>query len=287
MKLSNLALVTVTLFGLAAIGCKNDEADNDGDVDASQSQLIAEDQEADGADEEVEVGLDEPLSGSTPTDPGNPADGASDDEVAEKLRTNPGLFFEPAGCLTSTRSGNTITHVFADCTGPYGLVHYNGTVTTTYAREPGKLTITNDASGFELNGATISGSRVVVYTRQGSVVSKTRTGNWTGSTAKGKAIDHQANFVTTYDTATRCLTRDGSAETTIGGRSHERTLDDYKRCGIGLGGCPESGTLTLSRTKNGETGSVSISFPGGAHFVVTGPKGKQITLPLACNPNAG
>jgi hypothetical protein len=286
MKLVNLALVSVTLFGLVTVGCKKDDEEDNGTVDSSEQALISDDQEAAETDDNLEAGVDEPLSGATVADPGNPADGASDDEVAEKLRANPGLFFKPAGCLVSTRDGNKITHVFTGCTGPYGMKEFNGTITTTWQREPGKLTITNEADGFKINGATISGSRVVVYTRENAVITKTRTGNWSGTTAKGRAISHTANFVTAYDASTKCLTRDGNAQTEIGGRASARTIDGYKRCGIGLGGCPESGTLELSRTKKGDTTSVKIEFLGGPKYRVTGPKGGQITLPLVCNANA-
>ena len=287
MKLANLALVSATLLALVTVGCKKDDSDDDDDVGSTEAQLVADDKEAAETDEDLEVGLDEPLSGAVATDPGNPADGASDDEVSEKLRTNPGLFFQPAGCLVSARAGNVITHTFTGCKGPYGMTEFNGTVTTTYAREPGKLTITHEASGFKANGATISGKRVVVYTREGTVISKNRTGSWSGTTAKGRPITHEASFVTTYDASSRCLTRDGSAQTTIGGRSFERTIDGFKRCGIGRGGCPSSGTIVLSRTRQGTTMSVTIEFLGGPSYRVTGPKGGQVTLPLVCLPTAG
>ncbi len=146
--------------------------------------------------------------------------------------------------------------------------------------------ITHEANGFTANGATITGSRVVVYTRAGTVITKARTGNWSGTTAKSKPITHQANFVTTYDVATKCITRDGSAQTTIGGRSYERSIDGFKRCGIGRGGCPVSGTITLSRTKSDDTLSLSIEFLGGQSYNVTRPNGREVTRTLVCNPNA-
>ncbi|MBX3220359.1 MAG: hypothetical protein KF795_07545 [Labilithrix sp.] len=287
MKLANLALVSVTLLGILAVGCKrDDDADDDSALGSSEAQLVEDDSEATEVDDDLEAGLDEPLSGASEADPGAPADGASDDEVLEKVRTNPGRFFKPAGCITSTREGNTITHVFAGCTGPYGMARFDGTVVSTYTREPGKLTVTHQADGFSANGATISGSRVVVYTRDGSLITKSRTGSWTGTTAKGKPISHEASFVTTYDASAKCITRDGSAQTSLGGRSFERTIDGYKRCGIGRGGCPESGTIVLSRTKDGESLSITIAFPGGAKFRVTRPNGKEVTRLLLCRPNA-
>ncbi len=290
MKLANLALVSATLLALVAVGCKNDDdADDTSSNDTlgtAESQLVEDDAEATDTDEDLESGVDEPLSGGTATDPGTPADGASDDEVLEKVRTNAGKFFQPAGCITSTRDGNKITHVFAGCKGPLGLRSFDGTIVSTYVRADGKLTITHEANGFKSNGATITGSRVIEYTRNGTVITRKRTGTWSGTTGKGKEISHTANFTATWDASTKCITRDGSAQTTIGGRELSRTVTGYKRCGIGSLGCPQSGTIVLTRTKGENTATLTLSFPGGATVNVTKPNGKQVTRPLACNANA-
>jgi hypothetical protein len=286
MKLVNIALVSATLLAIVTAGCKTNDDDTDDALGTSEAQLVEDDAEAAEADDDLEGDLDEPLSGATEEDPGTPADGATDDEVMEKARTNPGRFFKPAGCIVSTRDGAKIKHVFSKCRGPFNQAEFNGTITSTYLRETGKLTVTHVADGFTANGAAITGTRVVVYTRAGSVITKTRTGAWSGTTAKGKPVSHDASFVTTYDGATKCITRDGSAQTTIGGRSFERTVDGYKRCGVGRGGCPESGTIALRRTKSGESLGVSIEFLGGVRFRVTRPNGTQVTRLLLCRPNA-
>ncbi|MBX3230560.1 MAG: hypothetical protein KIT84_02465 [Labilithrix sp.] len=297
MKLLDLALVSATVLAISVAGC-NDAADDDNDdtndpteeLGTGEAALVADDAEAAETDADLEAALDEPLSGSTaadPGDPGDPAAAASDEELGEKVRTNAGRFFEPAGCLVSTRSGNAITHVFTGCTGPFGLAKLDGTVTSTYVRAAGKLTITHEAASFTVNGASVSGTRIIEYTRAGSVITKKRTGSWTGTTAKGKDIAHAANFVTSYDASSKCITRDGSAETSIGGRSFERTLDGYRRCGIGRGGCPEAGgKLVLSRTKSDETLSLTIELLGGVRYRVTRPNGTQVTRLLLCNPRA-
>jgi hypothetical protein len=287
MKLANIAVVSAILLGSLVIGCKkeDDTTDSGDTLGSTESQLVEDDSEASDTDDDVEAGVDEPLSGATPDDPGTPADGTTDDELGEKARTNPGRWFK-AGCINSSRNGLNIKHVFAHCTGPYGMVDFNGEVNVTFAREPGKLTITYTADGFTINGAKISGSRVVVFTKNGTVITKTRTGHWTGTTAKGKDITHDANFVTTWDSATKCITREGSAQSTIGGRSFERVITDYKRCGIGRLGCPESGTITISRTKSSETLTLKIEFLGGRAYRVTRPNGKVVERQLLCNPNA-
>lgn len=297
MTLTRIALVSAAVLALAVVGCKNDSeddknggtgsGDNGATLGTNEEQLVEDDSEASGTDDDLEVSVDEPLSGGTPLDPGNPADGASDDEVLEKIRVNAGRFFK-LGCLVSTRTGNKIAHVFNDCTGPYGLAHFDGTINATYVRTAGSLTVTLDTTGFTANGASISGSRVIVYTRNGSVITKTRTGNWSGSSEKGKTLTHTANFVTTYDDSTKCLTRDGTADSTIGGRSFHRDIENYKRCGIGKLGCPEAGgSITLTRTnKADDTATVSLDFLGGTKYEITRPSGKTVDRVLICNPNA-
>lgn len=282
MNPANLALVAVVALGVSTVGCAVKAKDDPEPLGSSADELVADNEEASNADDDAEVGIDEPLSGASPGDPGTPAQGASDADLMEKVRTNPGLFFKPAGCITTTISGNTATHVFNDCTGPYGLVHFTGTVTSTYVRADGLLMITHQATGFKINGATISGSRVVAYSVSGTKITKHRTGDWSGTTAKGKPITHKADFTTTYDAAAKCITRDGSASTSIGAREFSITIAGYKRCGIGSLGCPESGEVVLERTKRGESLQVTVEFIGNGQVRITGPNGGQVTRRMIC-----
>lgn len=295
MKLTNIALLSAALFSLTVVanGCANKSDDNDDgdtstDLGTSEAQLVADDSEAAEADEDLEEGVDQPLSGASETDPENPADGASDDEVLEKVRVNAGRFFRPAGCLVSTRDGNKIQHEFKGCAGFWGLgKKFEGTVTSTYVREGNTLTVTHTASGFKANGASINGSRVVVYTREGKIITKHRTGNWQGTTKNGKDISHTADFTASYNDETKCITREGHAETTIGGRSFTRTVTGYERCGIGQGGCPNAGgKIVLTKTKSDETVTVTLDFLGENKFQITKPNGKVVTRTLVCNKNA-
>jgi hypothetical protein len=280
MKLSNVALVsTMAVLGLVAVGCaaKTDSS--------SDGTLVADDSEAQDEDDTMESGVEEPLSGADPADPGTPADGADDAELLGKVKTNPGKWFKPAGCITTTIAGNVATHVFNGCSGPYGLANFTGTVTSTYVRGNGSLTITHEATGFKANGAAVTGKRVVVYTRNGTVITKHRTGDWSGTTKSGKTFDHTADFTATWDSSTKCITRDGSAQTTVVNREFSHSISGFKRCGIGNLGCPESGTIVLERTKaSGVSASVTIEFLGGRDYTVTGPRGGKVTRALICNP---
>ena len=125
MKLANMALVsTMAVFGLVAVGCAS-KTDSGESLGTTESQLVEDGAEADDADESMESGIEEPLSGADPSDPGTPADGADDAALLGKIKTNPGKWFQPAGCITTTLAGNVATHVFKDCTGPYGFVNFN------------------------------------------------------------------------------------------------------------------------------------------------------------------
>ena len=128
---STLALALLASLGLLVTqaGCAA-AVDDDSELSTEESALVTDDQDASDAEEEVEVGLDQPLSGADPVTPGE-APSAADFLV--NIRKNPGRFFTPAGCLTSTvdEANKKVTHVFNDCTGPHGLKKYNGTMVTS------------------------------------------------------------------------------------------------------------------------------------------------------------
>lgn len=309
MKLTNLALVAVALLSIPAVtGCSHDASgsnssdpssgDNGANLGTDEAALVADDSEASDADDNLENGVDAPLSGADVADPGNPADGASDEEMLEKVRANAGKHFL-GRCLESTRDGNKIHHVFKACRAAWSLKTFEGTIHSTYVRDGNTLTITHDFDGFLANGAKLSGERVIVYTREKSassddvVISKHRTGNFSGETKNGKEISHQADFSASYDKASKCITREGSAETTLGNRTFSRTLTDYKRCGIGAHGCPEAGgklVLTKEVTKDDPSKnkdvSVSIEFLGEDKMQVTRRDGKVVERTLQCNEDA-
>jgi hypothetical protein len=283
---TSLSLLALGLIAVAGCRAKTEEDDAAEELGETEAQVVLDDEEADGLDQDLEVGLDEPLSGAAPAEPAAPPDAATQEEVLERARTNPGLFFQPAGCIQTTVSGNVATHVFTGCTGPHGLASFNGTVTSTYVLEAGKLTITHEATDFSINQATVSGKRVVAYSREGTKITRVRTGSWSGTTGQGNPITHEANFTATFDVAAKCITREGSATTSIGGRALSRTLTNYERCGIGRLGCPNSGTLVLARVKDGVEKKLTIEFLGGRTYRVTGPNGNSVERQLACREGA-
>jgi hypothetical protein len=264
-------------LGLALVACggQHSGADTSG-LDSDTAALMEDNAEVDATDEAAEVGIEESLSGST-TDPVT----LEADAAAEKSRTNPGIFFKPAGCIVSTRAANVVTHVFTDCTGPYGLRSFNGTVTSTWTKIPNGVQVVHATKGFKINDATIDHMVTIQYTKVDGVLKRTRNGNLSGTTAKGRPIKHTASYITTYDADARCLTRNGSAQSSIGLREWSRSITGYERCGIGYLGCPNSGTVKLDGPKH----DVTLQFPGGAKVNIT-VDGKTFSRTLFCNAEA-
>ncbi len=274
-----LALLASAASLAALGGCRGGDTTDTEGLSAEASALVADNDESDDVEAELEAGIEDPLNGATAGGDVEPS--ATADDAAERSRTNAGAFFQPAGCIKSTRAANVVTHVFTDCTGPSGLRSFNGTVVATWSRTGAGLEVAYKAAGFQINGATIDHTVTIGFSRAGGVATRTRKGSSTGTTAAGRPITHAADYVTTYDAATRCLRRDGSGQTTIGGASFSRAIAGYERCGIGVGGCPKSGSLTLSRPKV----DVKLAFPGGPRVDIT-VNGRTVRRALLCNASA-
>lgn len=279
MRIASSLLLALLASSVVAVGCKDrSKTDTDG-LGAEAAALVSDNDDADDAEAELEAGIEDPLSGAVS---GGEVDlSAAGDGAAEKARTNAGVFFQPAGCIVSTRAANVVTHVFTNCTGPWGMTSFNGTVVSTWSKTATGLQVVHAADDFRINGATVDHTVTIAYSKTGGVYTRTRKGTSTGTTAAGKAITHTADYVTTYDSISRCIKRDGAGQTTIGGASFSRSIKGFERCGIGLGGCPKSGLITLSRPKL----DVSLAFPGGPKVDIT-VNGKTYHRGLLCNASA-
>jgi hypothetical protein len=292
---SALVLLSTALL-VSAVGCRaktSSTTDDTTSLGSSEEALSSDNDESQEAEDNTEDGVENGLSGASITDPGTPASATDLTGLDAKIKTNPGLYFQPAGCLVSTRvSAGVWNHVFTNCTGPQGRVTYNGTITSTWKIvSASELTVTHEATSFTAKGpnvtVTFSGSRVVDYTHSGTLWTKKRTGSWSGtiernSDGKSESWTHTANFTSTWDSSTKCYTRDGSAENTIGDRSFGRTVTGYKVCG-GLFACPQSGELELDRKDGTVKITVTVVSPGVVE--ITGPRGNTVKRHLLCIGN--
>ncbi len=298
MNLSRLSLfASASLTLLALVGCtakSTSSAASEGSLGASESALEADNTDSQDAEDATEDGIENGLSGATGADPGTPAEGGDVAALDEKVKTNPGRYFTPAGCIVSTRvSAGVWNHVFLNCTEPGGKVSYTGTVKSTWAATLGSTSVKHEATDFVVKGPRVSvtlfGSREVSFTRAGAVVTKKRVGSWTGTLtrnadpSKSLPWSHQADFTSSWDTGTKCYTRDGSATNSVGGRAFGRKVSGFKVCG-GLSACPSSGQLELDR-KDGSV-KIVITFLGGQDADVARPRGTTVKAKLACTTSS-
>ncbi len=274
------SLFVVGLIVTSVTACSNRSGPDTEGLDAEAAALVSDNTDTDETEGDVEDGIEDPLSGAAPIGAGGGEVDLTPDEggLAEKARLNPGLFFKPAGCIVSARDANVVTHVFTDCTGPHGLVHFTGTVVSTWTRVANGAQVQHVAKAFQINGATVDHTVTIQYTKASGIYTKTRNGASSGATATGKTITHKASYVTVFDANTRCIERDGSSETTIGARTFSRTVAGFERCGVGSMGCPKSGTVTLARPR----ANVTLEFPGGQTVNIT-VNGRKFQRTLTCN----
>lgn len=293
MKSTLPIIVFSSVCLVAAAGCSSKTSsggESTATLDSASEALSTDDSQSQEAEDGSEEAIENGLGGATPTDEGGAIDGADVAAVDAKLKTNPGLYFQPAGCITSTKLGpGQWKHVFVNCTGPRGRFTFNGTVTSTWTPGASSLEVKHETTDFSVKGpnvtATYAGSRVVTYTRASTLLSKHRKGSWTGTVAKNSAPNatvpwtHDADFTATWDTGSKCFTRDGSANNSVNGKTFGRTVTGYRACG-GILACPSAGEIVLER-KDGSV-KITITFLGGQDIQVTGPKGNTVKLKIAC-----
>jgi hypothetical protein len=259
MRTSTIVLISLTV---ATLGCAGRQ-DESSDLDTATAALVADNDDLETAEQDLEGGLELPLSGAASETA--EIDPSSETVAATAAVTNAGLFFQPAGCITSTREGAVVVHVFDDCTGPHGRLHLTGTVTSTWAPTATGVSVTHATEGFQINGATVDHTVTITYSLEDGIVTRHRVGATTGATADGLPIEHAADYTTTWDPTTGCITRDGSSSTTLEGRSWSREIEGYERCGVGLLGCPRAGSIRLHRDRI----DAEVQFNGGRSYDLT------------------
>ena len=303
------ALSTFGVFFLAANGCAVNSTGGES-LTTDDDQLQTDQAEVDDADEVAATVIDDTTDGTNGTKSGlsiasgelslldGTADVSVDSEVdpsadpmqqADKARRNAGLFFKPAGCLTSTVSGNVVTHVFNNCTGARELAQISGTVVATWTRSATSIQVVRETQGdFKVGDATIQRKVTVTFSKEGTVYTKTRIVALSGSSEKGRTFSRDANWTLAYDGTSKCWTRDGSSSSDITGaaggkRSFTTEVNDVKVCGLLK--CPEAGgSISLAATKSKEdktkTRSMLIEFLGDRkqRTTFTNAKGETKTV---------
>src|SRR3954469_23496811 len=71
--------------------------------------------------------------------------------------------FMPQGCATAQLAASVVTYTFNKCTGPYGLLKLDGTVTAAFTSAAGgKVQVALSASAFKISTVTVNVSATAV-----------------------------------------------------------------------------------------------------------------------------
>jgi len=184
-----------------------------------------------------------------------------------------------SGSATATVSGNDITVVLDDCTGPRGLVHVSGTIDLTVSVDAsGVITVVGNSSDLKVNGANLSFMLTATYGVMGTTHTLAVQTQGTGTGPLGNEVDHNGNYTITWDTNSQCGSIDGqwSTEFSNSVATASRSNDvNLMRC---AGGCP-TGTLE-HKFLGGQ--SLTVTFDGSDVATWSTSGGKSGTVNLSC-----
>jgi hypothetical protein len=264
----------VTVASVALFGCPKkggtdfvtgaEEASDSSDVADAEGNLLA-------------VHLD----GAEAAKP-SPESTLTADLVAQHVQAHVGTRLTPSTCVTSQLDDATatLTIMYDDCTGPYGLVHVTGTLTLAFTVDAsGTIGAHASGTGIMLNSVTVDVDADATYT-PGMLTVSARGG---GTGRYGHTFTHTGDYTLTWDSATQCHTLDGNWSTTFDDNM-TRTLDvtNLSRCAQS---CPSSGTVVFTGFYGA---TLTINFDGTAvatwDSVSATDRQSSGTINLVCTP---
>ena len=268
---SSCSLLSLVLVA-GLIGCGSGEES----VDSTTQLLSTDGAEAVSSNEQATGSLTDATFDVAPSpDPAAAADavvGAPEEAVDGKCRTR----------AKDPNDPNTVIITLTNCKGRFGrhsvsgteIVHFTSGGADTLHAEFASQDLTIDG-----HAATHSATADVTFTADARhIVWK---GGFNTTTEKGEAVVHSSDLTIDVDKATRCRTRSGTAETSVGERGVSTSFEDFKVCrrADGDAACP-SGSVTHTRKATGR--SVTVDFDGSSTATVTGPNGGTFELQLSC-----
>ena len=201
--------------------------------------------------------------------------GATAQQVASYIASHAGARYSPAGCVTTSLNGTTVTINYDLCTGPHGLRQVTGRMVEDVSLGAGgTIDIHTTANGLQLGQTTMNIDSSSVGSAANGVRSMSVTTNGSGTGPLGNSITRQGSYTITWDTT--CLTINGSWSSTSGDRARS-TVKSISRCNQQ---CP-SGTITHNYS-GGRT--LTIVFDGSSVAKWTSSTGKSGTINLVCSP---
>lgn len=255
--MSKNLVAAVAVLSLFACG-RGEEADSAEDAD--ESAVVTSSESALTTELSDEVG--QPMS-------------ATAADLATTASTRVASHVQPAGCLTTSVNGATVTYVFNDCTGPYGLVHVTGTVTAVYSRAAGGVVqVVLSGTGIKVNAAVIDLASTVKATQANGLKTADIVTDTSGTGPRGNSFTRNGTYTVTYDSAAECVTVAGTWTTKTGLRTSSTVVAGYQRC---KGTCPAAGG-TITNTTGRTVVTLTYDGSGTASWSTSGGRSGTVTL---------
>ena len=263
-------------------------------LDADDEALLADSLKADDIDGAISKALVSGLAGATVDNEGDLLSLFAKDVIDtndQLLSVNPGKFYRPAGCITSTRTApGQWVHVLNNCSGPSGRFTFSGTVHSTWTFGNGVLNVEYEATNFAITGelatARLSVHQKVSYSLDNGKIARHRISDLSGTIAaksdpsKWLPFTRHNDCILVWNRNDKSVTRDGRAISTIGNRSFERKLTGYVASGS-LDACPTAGELVISSADGSR--QLTLDLLGGGQARITGSRGNSIIRQISCD----
>jgi len=205
--------------------------------------------------------------------------------AAQAVAEKPTSGLIPAGCATKTLAANVVTMKLDGCTGPFGKVVMNGTLTATFSKSADDTLHVDVASGSDL----VANDRAVTYQAHADVTYDGTTrhlvyqGASSGTTKRGKDFSRQTDLTVDTDTATHCATIDGTSNGSIGKYTIDLTIQGVHGC---TGSCPSAGSAHAEISGPlVHDASLDVSFDGSneAHVKVKTRNVRNFDVAMDCD----
>jgi hypothetical protein len=188
-----------------------------------------------------------------------------------------GRYF-PGGCATATASGNVVTFMLHNCSGPLGLVGSTGTITATLTPVNRTIQIQLAGNNISANGATLNlaTSATLAVGANGQKLLQASSQS-TGTGPGGNSLTHMGTYSLVWPTGAGCATINGTMSG-FGTGQYGGTTSQITNLVVCTNKCPQSGTAKSSF--NG--GTTTLTFNGSMSAQCSASNGTSGSVPLNC-----
>jgi hypothetical protein len=205
--------------------------------------------------------------------------------AAADAAARPVVGLYPAECLTKTADGVELHGEFDGCTGPFGRVTLQGGMDATFSplADCRMHADVADSGDFTANDRPLDYSAQADITYRDGGRDVEWTAHWTGTTRRGRDIEHDSSLDVQADDATGCLAVAGTTSGHVDEWQFGTTIDGLRICPEA---CPEAGVVEATLEGKNRDRTIRVEFDGSNVAQVTGWTGREFEVEMVCGPAA-